>query len=192
MNIYKKINLIRGEMLALPVMKTGNFNGRRFFELPDFLNPAMAICIKHGVCPVVSFPEGVATMTIFDVDAEDPKDPKSQHTITSPFANTDLPKCHPVQNLGASQSYLRRYLWMTFLELAEHDKVEYTEPAAVNENDTECVRLMECIDMESLKQAWSDIYKRNAKDKNRRDALQKIYLGQKEKLLTETEVPLAA
>jgi hypothetical protein len=35
-----------------------------------------------------------------------------------------LKGCHPVQNLGAVQTYIRRYLWVAALEIVEHDAVD--------------------------------------------------------------------
>jgi hypothetical protein len=35
-----------------------------------------------------------------------------------------LKGCHEVQNLGAVQTYLRRYLWVAALEIVEHDALD--------------------------------------------------------------------
>jgi hypothetical protein len=37
-----------------------------------------------------------------------------------------LKGCHEVQNLGAVQTYIRRYLWVTAMEIVEHDALEAT------------------------------------------------------------------
>jgi hypothetical protein len=37
-----------------------------------------------------------------------------------------LKGCHEVQNLGAVQTYLRRYLWVAALEIVEHDALDAT------------------------------------------------------------------
>jgi hypothetical protein len=34
--------------------------------------------------------------------------------------------CHEVQNLGAVQTYIRRYLWVAALEIVEHDALDAT------------------------------------------------------------------
>jgi len=38
--------------------------------------------------------------------------------INSPMSSAALKGCHEVQNLGAVQTYLRRYLWVTAMEIA--------------------------------------------------------------------------
>jgi hypothetical protein len=58
-------------------------------------------------------------MTIVDVE-----NPTDRIVISSPMAEAQLKGCHPVQNLGASQTYLRRYLWVAALEIIEHDAVD--------------------------------------------------------------------
>jgi hypothetical protein len=41
-----------------------------------------------------------------------------------------LKGCHEVQNLGAVQTYIRRYLWVAALEIVEHDVVDASAGAA--------------------------------------------------------------
>ena len=37
------------------------------------------------------------------------------------MAEANLKGTHPIQNLGAVETYQRRYLWMTAMEIVEHD-----------------------------------------------------------------------
>jgi hypothetical protein len=49
------------------------------------------------------------------------------------MSSAALKGCHDVQNLGAVQTYLRRYLWTNAFEIVEHDALDATtggvEPA---------------------------------------------------------------
>jgi hypothetical protein len=47
-------------------------------------------------------------------------------TITSPLSEANLKGCHPVQNVGACETYARRYLWVAALEIVEHDALDAT------------------------------------------------------------------
>jgi hypothetical protein len=38
----------------------------------------------------------------------------------------NLKGCHAIQNLGAVETYTRRYLWVTALEIVEHDVLDAT------------------------------------------------------------------
>tara|TARA_R110000868_G_scaffold357179_2_gene618622 strand:- start:117 stop:464 length:348 start_codon:yes stop_codon:yes gene_type:complete len=42
------------------------------------------------------------------------------------MSTAQLKGCHEVQNLGAVLSYIRRYLWVTALEILEHDALDST------------------------------------------------------------------
>ena len=42
------------------------------------------------------------------------------------MSSAALKGCHEVQNLGAVQTYLRRYLWVAALEIVEHDALDAT------------------------------------------------------------------
>jgi hypothetical protein len=44
------------------------------------------------------------------------------------MAEANLKGTHPIQNLGAVETYQRRYLWMTALEIVEHDVLDASEP----------------------------------------------------------------
>jgi hypothetical protein len=126
MSIYQKLSDARKDFHSRQLKKSGknNFAGYSYFELSDFLIPGLDCMSKHGLVPVISFGEELAIMTIHDVDSND------SIAITSPMSTAALKGCHEVQNLGAVQTYLRRYLWMAALEIIEHDAVDASGQAA--------------------------------------------------------------
>lgn len=98
------------------------FAGYRYFELGDFLPQTMQIFHDLKLASVVSFTEEMATLTILDVEDN------SQILITSPMAQANLKGAHPIQNLGAVESYQRRYLWLAAMEIVENDIIDSSEP----------------------------------------------------------------
>ena len=58
-------------------------------------------------------------MTITDVDK-----PEDKIEFKCPMSSAALKGCHEVQNLGAVQTYLRRYLWTNAFEIVEHDALD--------------------------------------------------------------------
>jgi len=46
------------------------------------------------------------------------------------FASMD--KTQPIQNLGSTHTYLRRYLWLMCMEITENDIVDASEPKSTN------------------------------------------------------------
>jgi len=67
-----------------------------------------------------SFTSDVATMKIVDVETGETIE------ITSPMGSAALKGCHEVQNIGAVETYQRRYLWTTAMEIVERDALEAT------------------------------------------------------------------
>jgi hypothetical protein len=123
--IYQKLSNAREQFHTLQLKKSGHnkFAGYYYFELGDFLIPALDVFKKCGLFAFISFGADEATMTI--VDLEDGGEVK----ITSPMSTAALKGCHEVQNLGAVQTYLRRYLWVAALEIVEHDAVDASQGA---------------------------------------------------------------
>ena len=123
MNIYQKLNRARGQFHETKLTKTGHnkFAGYNYFELGDFLVPALKIIAENDLCAVVSFDKDIASMTIIDIDK-----PESTIVLTSPMGSAALKGCHEVQNIGAVETYQRRYLWVAALEIVEHDALDST------------------------------------------------------------------
>ena len=121
MNIFEKIQTVRVR-LAQDGLKKGKKNeyaGYTYYELGDFLPRLMGLCEECKVFPVISFTADVATLTVYDCEKPDAK-----VEITTPMSTAQLKACHPVQNLGAVQTYLRRYLYIAMFEIVESDKIE--------------------------------------------------------------------
>ena len=123
LNVYTKLNMAREKFHETKLKKTGHnkFANYYYFELGDFLIPALQIFKDHRLSGVISFGKELAEMRIIDID-----NPQDVIVITSPMSTAALKGCHEVQNLGAVQTYLRRYLWVAALEIVEHDALDAT------------------------------------------------------------------
>ena len=121
MNIYQKLNTAREQFHQEKMEKSGQntFAKYDYFTLSDFLKPALKIMSANGLCATVSFTTDIATMTIVNVEKTD-----ETIAITSPMGSALLKGCHEVQNIGAVETYQRRYLWMTALEIIEQDALD--------------------------------------------------------------------
>jgi len=122
MSVFTKLNEARAKFHALKLEKTGHnkFAGYYYFELGDFLIPALRIFNEVGLCAIVSFDSSIARMCITDTETNE------QVSITSPLGSAALKGCHEIQNIGACETYCRRYLWVAALEIVEHDALEAT------------------------------------------------------------------
>jgi ERF superfamily len=122
MNVYRKLQLARVLLQNTKLNKSGRnkFAGYDYFELGDFIPAIQAIFEDVGLCGVISYTNEVATLTIHNTEGNDKVE------FTSPMSRAELKGCHEVQNLGAVQTYLRRYLWTNALEIVEHDALDLT------------------------------------------------------------------
>jgi len=123
MNVYQKLNEAREQFHKAKLKKSGHnkFANYYYFELGDFVIPALEIFKSHGLTSIISFGKEEASMTIVNNDK-----PEDRIILTSPMSSAALKGCHEVQNLGAVQTYLRRYLWVAALEIVEHDALDGT------------------------------------------------------------------
>ena len=120
--VYKKLQTARIKLQSMTLKKSGHnkFAGYQYFELGDFLPTINEIFHELGLCSAVSFDNELATLKIVDVDTG------GMIRFTSPMAEAQLKGCHPIQNLGAVETYQRRYLYVTALEIVEHDALDAT------------------------------------------------------------------
>ena len=121
MNVYRKLQEARIKLQNTALKKSGKnkFAGYEYFELSDFLPAIQKINLEVGICGVISYTAEEATLRIYDID-----EPMSNITFASPMSSASLKGCHDVQNLGAVQTYLRRYLWTNAFEIVEHDALD--------------------------------------------------------------------
>lgn len=141
MNIYEKIAEARIRFAQKNVKKTGKntFAGYNYFQLEEILPAINTIAMDLKFLPVFSTSSDVATLTI--VDCEKPEDKLTfscayVRTITKKVGkdgteSTDsqgasLKGCHPVQNEGATITYLKRYLYLNAFEISEADVFDAT------------------------------------------------------------------
>jgi len=124
MSVHKKLMAARISLQEAPLKKSGHnkFAGYSYFELGDFIPTITEIFYNIGLCGVVSYDTEIASLTITDTDDG------TNIVITSPMAEANLKGCHPIQNLGAVETYTRRYLWVTAMEIVEHDALDSSAP----------------------------------------------------------------
>jgi len=196
MSALKKLMQARIKLQNTKLNKSGHnkFAGYKYFELGDFLPAIQAIFNDIGLCGVVSFGTEIATLTITDLDDG------SEVSITSPMSTASLKGCHEVQNLGAVQTYLRRYLWVSAMEIVEHDAIDAVSgsddkaespklKSKITPNDGALERLSEASQMDAKTDAetiinyWQegekdkalDVY--NALRNGGKDGAQEYFLG---------------
>jgi hypothetical protein len=152
MSVHKKLMQARLTMQNTALTKSGHnkFAGYKYFELGDFIPTIQNIFYDLGLCGVISYTQDMATLTIMDTEDN------SKIEITSPMSTAALKGCHEVQNLGAVQTYIRRYLWVTAMEICEHDAIDSSPGADV---EVAVKAIQSAVDLDSLKTHFSGAVK---------------------------------
>ena len=128
-NVRQKLAQARLMFLNKNVKKTGKNMSLEFkyFELEDIVPSAIEIFAELGLVTTTNFDGEIASMTVYNTDSvEEPG-----IVFTAPYreagqivSNTGKQVTNPVQALGASITYLRRYLYMMALDIVEQDEVD--------------------------------------------------------------------
>jgi hypothetical protein len=127
MSVYKKLQEARVKLHNTKLNKSGKNAYAKFnyFELGDFIPQVTSIFNELGLCGIVSFTQDTAYLTVHNVEGEN-----DFVTFTSPLVYASVEKTQPIQNLGSTHTYLRRYLWLMCMEITENDVVDAAEPKA--------------------------------------------------------------
>ena len=165
MSIYAKLSQARVKLQKENLKKTGNNRSFKYFELKDFLPRVNEIFDELKMCAVVRYSSELATLTVYDCEKDESIE------FTSPMVQKALPSGTEIQNLGAIQTYQRRYLYLTALEIVEDDLVDSMPPetppstssipAKPSQADQKTVieklkdGLQECKDKQELEQRYA-------------------------------------
>jgi hypothetical protein len=121
LNIQKKIAKARVMLQEKELKKTGynKFSNYNYFELGDFLPHINKTCDELGLYCEFQFESEKATLTITDSDKIE-----DFRIWSTPIEIATLKGCSGIQNIGGSQSFARRYLYIMAFEIAESDAIE--------------------------------------------------------------------
>lgn len=124
-NIYEKIMAARLQFLEANIQKSGRNDFQKFsyYELDDIVPTATRICTDLGLYTEIDMGAaffGHATLTVINV--ENPEE-RTYFRIKMPELNNDnINKA--LQETGSCQTYLRRYLYLQFLDIAQEDEID--------------------------------------------------------------------
>lgn len=129
MNVRQKLAKARLYFLNQKVQKSGKNMHLEFkyFELEDIVPPAIRIFARVGLTTNIEFTDDRAVMSVFNADNIE----EAPMTFTVPYrevkpiiSNQGKEVTNPMQALGSSITYLRRYLWMAVLDITEPDDID--------------------------------------------------------------------
>ena len=125
MNIFKKINDVRVAIYKRAIGKDAKAFNYFYIDLPQIEGIITEECAKVGLLTVVDFPDGHATLTAYDTEAEEGSlFPSVKISVPCDYTLVDIKGSQPIQKLGGMMTYMRRYLYMQMFAISEHDAVE--------------------------------------------------------------------
>ena len=122
MTIFEKLNEARLRFQNAGIQKSGcnKFAGYTYYELSDILPEINKLANELKFCCVVNFTPELATLDFCDLEGD------GRITFKSPMSSASLKGCHEVQNLGAVETYIKRYLYQNCFEIVENDVLDET------------------------------------------------------------------
>lgn len=130
MNLYEKMNIVKTKFLEANVKKSGEnkFAGFKYYELSDIIPTLIKLCDEVKLFTKISFNNELATLTIVNIE-------KVEETIeyTSPMRELELKGCNSIQALGGTETYQRRYLYLTAFDIIENDMFDAKSGTTDNE-----------------------------------------------------------
>lgn len=127
MEIYKKLNKVKEDLRKAQIKPSGKnkFAGYTYLELQDFLPIVQDSLQRNLLFSRIALTEKEMTLYIHDIaDTE-----KTIVEYSVPLERAEMRGLHPVQNLGATITYLKRYLYMLAFDISEHDALDSSEPS---------------------------------------------------------------
>ena len=122
MNIYARLLKVRNDIQRSGMKKLGEnkFSGYSYFTLDTIVPVVNDLCDKYGVAPIISFSQGVATLTAYNVD-----NPEEFIVFETPFVITEMKGQNRIQAVMSAHTYFRRALYLIFADICEPDEVDY-------------------------------------------------------------------
>lgn len=123
LNLYEKITNIKSDFLKANVKKSGKnkFANYTYYELADITPVLIELCKQYKVFTKFSYTKEFATLEIVNIE-----NPEEREIYTSPMEDLDLKGCNKIQALGGVETYQRRYLYLSAIDIIENDMFDST------------------------------------------------------------------
>ena len=131
MTVYEKLLKARMMVHSKPMQKSG-YNGfakYNYYTLDDIIPSILKACETFGIVTLIDFQNDLATLTVVDVDS--PTDVIVFSTPTS----LDAVKGSKIQNIGAMETYIRRYLYVNAFDIIQTEEVDMQDNTKAPQNN---------------------------------------------------------
>lgn len=171
MTVYEKLLKARMMVHSKPMQKSG-YNGfakYNYYTLDDIIPSILKACETFGIVTLIDFQNDIATLTVVDVAS--PKDVIVFSTPTS----LDAVKGSKIQNIGAMETYIRRYLYVNAFDIIQTEEVDM-------QDNTKAPQSPATITKDQADKIWSSY------DARGHQAIKQVMADYGMKLLTDLQV----
>lgn len=130
--LYDKILKAKLMFLNKNIKQTGKSFKHNYFSLSDIIPPTLEICKELNIVPIFKMDKEVATLRIQDLETVNYIEFTSPNI---PIDGKNFDDC--IKNTGKQETYQRRYLYLQFLDIVEHDYIESEVGKPVKEDKKE-------------------------------------------------------
>ncbi|MDP4147109.1 MAG: ERF family protein [Bacillota bacterium] len=125
MNIYQKRQtcIVGLQKSKLKMTGENKFSNYKYYELGDFLPQLNELMKNNNLAAVFQYTNEEATLTLIDTENIEDK-----IIFSTPVEVTQLKGCNGMQNIGGTQTFARRYLYIMAFEISETDVINNGEP----------------------------------------------------------------
>ena len=120
--LFKKLQKARLDFLNKHIKANGrnNFNNFDYIQLRDIVREAIPLLLDNNLSTHIKMHHNVSAMEVVDLETGY----SVEFTSAFEFNNEGKNNNQRLQTLGASESYLRRYLYLQVLDIVESDPDE--------------------------------------------------------------------
>ncbi len=136
MNIHQRIASIKKELQKSALKKTGynKFTKSYYYELSDVLPRIIELNEEYGINDTFDINNESAHLSLSTNNSE-------TSTTTIPFVMAEMQaSVDPIQKLGATITYLRRYLYLTAYGIADTEVIITEEKVVITQEELEETR----------------------------------------------------
>ncbi len=125
-NLLRKIMQARKQFKDKGIQKSGynHFQKFSYYELKDIIPESIEICIDLDLATVFTYDKGRYVLKVYDLENKE----ETEFSMPEKQYKNDGNLNNQLQNLGKTQTYIRRYLYMQFLDITENDAVDASNP----------------------------------------------------------------
>lgn len=135
--VWKKLAQARMKLQESSLIMTGEnkYSNYKYFELADFMPQLNKVNFEVGLVSLFNLKNDNQLAVLEIIDVDDGSSIVFETKSSECILKTKDGRMNPIQELGATHTYMRRYMYMGAYEISENDIVNGIDGVPINNND---------------------------------------------------------